>query len=314
MNGTAGGGVIIDSNHKLNNQGTIQIGNVSNVAGGRCCGQASPAESRSSGKIIVDEPFTPTDADNDGDLDGPFAIGSNRYGIRTNGAITGNMLITSTGTITVEGNNSFGILLGGPLTGNFIHRRQDQHPRQQHGRRAAGRRERQRPAGGRDQRPGRGCDCGPLDRQRRRRDGSPGQDRRHRLSLHNAAGRPSKLDADDLLQGGPAVSIEGNVTKGIIVAVPPKDNSTTDNDEDDDGIEDAKEGSAAIASFGSAAALRIGSAGAITIGATEGTGTGFGLIVDGGILRRRRLCRRRRQCACRSADWAAPSPSPTASA
>ena len=95
---------------------------------------------------------------------------------------------------------------------------------------------------------------------------------------------PSKLDADDLLQGGPAVSIEGNVAKGIILAVPPKDNSTTDNDEDDDGIEDAKEGAASIISYGSAAALRIGSAGAIAIGATEGTGTGFGLIVDGGIL------------------------------
>ena len=65
---------------------------------------------------------------------------------------------------------------------------------------------------------------------------------------------------------------------------PPKDNSTTDNDEDDDGIEDAKEGSGSIASYGSAAALRIGSASAISIGATEGTGTGFGLIVDGSIL------------------------------
>jgi hypothetical protein len=94
---------------------------------------------------------------------------------------------------------------------------------------------------------------------------------------------PSKLDADDLLQGGPAVSVEGNVAKGIILAVPPKDQSTTDADEDDDGIEDSKEGSASVLSYGSAAALRIGSAGNITIGATEGTGTGFGLIVDGGI-------------------------------
>ena len=32
VNGNAGGGVIIDSNHKLNNQGSILIGNVSNVA------------------------------------------------------------------------------------------------------------------------------------------------------------------------------------------------------------------------------------------------------------------------------------------
>ena len=147
------------------------------------------------------------------------------------------------------------------------------------------RRDRQCPAGGRDRRARREFDCGPLHRRRHRRNGSSGQDRRDRLSLHRRR-RPTlrKLDADDLLQGGPAVSIEGDVSKGIILAVPPKDNSTTDNDEDDDGIEDSKEGSAAIASYGSAAALRIGSAGAITIGATEGTGTGFGLIIDGSIF------------------------------
>ena len=62
-----------------------------------------------SGKIIVDESFTPTDTDNDGDLDGAFATGSDRVGIRTNGAMTGNILITSTGTIAVEGNDSAGI-------------------------------------------------------------------------------------------------------------------------------------------------------------------------------------------------------------
>src|SRR6185369_6861614 len=70
----------------------------------------------------------------------------------------------------------------------------------------------------------------------------------------------SKLDADDLLQGGPAVRIAGNVAGGVIVAVPPKDSSSTDNDEDKDGIEDAKEGSGAITSYGSAAAIEIGSA------------------------------------------------------
>ena len=65
-----------------------------------------------SGKIIADESYAPTDADNDGDLDGPFATGTGRFGIRTNGAMTGNILITSTGTITVEGNNSAGIHAG----------------------------------------------------------------------------------------------------------------------------------------------------------------------------------------------------------
>jgi hypothetical protein len=283
VNGNAGGGVIIDSNHKLNNQGTIQIGNVSNVAAIDVAAGVTSGITIS-GKVIVDEPFTPTDADNDGDLDGPFALGSNRYGIRTNGAFNGNILIGSTGTINVEGNNSYGVFLGGPLTGNFTH-------------------------DGKTTILGSntvGVQLADVTGQVRLAGeiSAQGEGAIAVRSTGNVTGAmvlqgkivatgyryptppadPSKLDADDKLQGGPAVSVEGDVTKGIIVAIPPKDNSTTDNDEDDDGIEDAKEGSASIASYGSAAALRIGSAGAINIGATEGTGTGFGLIVDGSIL------------------------------
>ena len=282
VNGTASGGVIIDSNHKLNNQGTIQVGNQTNVAGVDVAAGVTSGITLS-GKIIVDEPFTPADADNDGDLDGPFATGSNRYGIRTNGAFNGNILVTSTGTITVEGNNSAGILLGGPLTGNFSH-------------------DGKTTVLGNNSVGAQLSDvtgdvrlAGDITAQ--------GQGSIAVRSTGNVTGAmtiqgkiaatgyryttppadPTKLDADDLLQGGPAVSIEGSVSKGIILAVPPKDQSTTDNDEDDDGIEDSKEGSASVLSYGAAAAVRIGSAGAIVIGATEGTGTGFGLIVDGTI-------------------------------
>ena len=283
VNGTAGGGVIIDSNHKLNNQGTIQIGNVSNVAAvDVAAGVASGITL--SGKIVVDESFAPTDADNDGDLDGPFATGSNRFGIRTNGAMAGNILITSTGTITVEGNNSAGILLGGPLTGNFTNDGKiDVLGNNSVGVQLSGVSGNARLAGTIS---ARGENSIAV-----RSTGDVGGAMVLQGAIVSTGYRfttppsdRSKLDADDLLQGGPAVSIEGNVAKGIILAVPPKDQSTTDNDEDDDGIEDSKEGSAAISSYGSAAALRMGSAGAITIGATEGTGTGFGLIVDGGIF------------------------------
>lgn len=283
VNGNASGAVIIDSNHKLNNQGTIQIGNVNNVAAVDVMAGVNSGITLS-GKIIVDEPYTPTDSDNDGDLDGPFATGSGRFGIRTNGAMTGDILITSTGSIAVEGNDSFGIYLGGPLTGNFRH-------------------------------DGTTAVLGNNTVGVRMSDVSGnvrlagsvsarGQDAIAFEATGNIAGAlvlqgsitasgyryttppsdPSKLDADDLLQGGSAVAIEGNVGKGIILAIPPKDTSPTDNDEDDDGIEDSKEGSASIISYGSAAALRIGSNVATTIGATEGTGTGFGLIIDGGIL------------------------------
>ncbi|HTG63907.1 MAG TPA: autotransporter domain-containing protein [Sphingomicrobium sp.] len=275
------GGVIIDSNHKLNNQGSIEIGSV-NGAVGVDVNAGVTSGITNSGKIIVDEAYTPTDSDNDGDLDGPFATGSGRIGIRTNGSFTGN--IVNSGTITIEGNNSAGILLGGPLTGTFRHdgtttvlgsnsvaisladvtgnvRLAGNISAQGEGTVAVR---------------STGDVTGAMVIQGKivstgYRFTTPPADR-------------SKLDADDLLQGGPAVSIEGDVTQGIILAVPPKDQSTTDNDEDDDGIEDSKEGAAAVASFGAAPALRIGSAGAVNIGATVGTGTGFGLIVDGGIL------------------------------
>jgi hypothetical protein len=282
VNGNAGGGVIIDSNHKLNNQGSILIGNVSNVAAVDVAAGVTSGLTVS-GKITVDEAFTPTDADNDGDLDGPFATGANRFGIRTNGAFTGNILIGSTGTITVEGNNSAGILLGGPLTGNFTHDGKTsvlgnnsvgiQLSDVNGNVRLAG----EVSAQGQNNVAVRstGNVTGAMTIQ--------GKIAATGYRYTTAPADPSKLDADDLLQGGPAVSIEGSVGQGIILAVAPKDNSTTDPDEDDDGIEDAKEGAASVLSYGAAPAMRIGSAGNIAIGATQGTGTGFGLIVDGAI-------------------------------
>src|SRR3546814_10277292 len=80
------------------------------------------------------------------------------------------------------------------------------------------------------------------------------------------------LYADDLLAGGPALSIEGDVDGGIILAVAPKDNDKDDKDEDDDGIEDANEGSAVVRSLGEAPAMRIGAADRdVTIGDRKST-------------------------------------------
>jgi hypothetical protein len=282
VNGTAAGGIIIDSNNKLSSQGTIQIGSISNAVGVDVAAGVTSGITLG-GKIIVDEAFTPTDADNDGDLDGPFATGSNRAGIRTNGTFTGNIIVGTTGAISVEGNNSSGISLGGPLSGNFSHDGQTNvlgnnsvgvSLSQVNGNvRLAGSisAQGQGDVGVRST----GNVSGAMTIQ--------GKIAATGYRYTTSPADPSKLDADDLLQGGPAVSIEGSVGQGIILAVPPKDQSTTDPDEDDDGIDDSKEGSASVLSYGAAPAMRIGGAGNITIGATQGTGTGFGLIVDGAI-------------------------------
>ncbi|MDI1296414.1 MAG: autotransporter domain-containing protein, partial [bacterium] len=93
----------------------------------------------------------------------------------------------------------------------------------------------------------------------------------------------TKLDADDLLQGGSAVVIAGNVTGGIIFDIPPT-TSTTDTDVDKDGLTDSTEGSASIITYGSAAAVQIGAATTNTaIGTVAAESSGYGLIVKGAI-------------------------------
>ena len=113
----------------------------------------------------------------------------------------------------------------------------------------------------------------------------------------------SKLDADDLLQGGSGVVVGGNVAGGIVFDARPADASTTDTDEDDDGILDAQEGNAQINSFGAAPAVQIGtSSQAVTIGAVASSAAGHGLVVKGEHQRVRASTREFRRPACRSAE------------
>lgn len=280
---TGGAAVTIDTANKLTNEGTIQITNADNATGILAqAGTSGGISLASTAKVIVDETYAPTDGDNDGDLDGPFALGTNRIGIATAGAYNGAITIANGATITVEGNNSFGIKLGGPLTGNFSH----DGTTTVTGNNAIGIEARDvtgsvRLAGAigavGDQAVAawmKGNISGTLTVQ--------GTLASTGYRYTTAPADPSKLDADDKLIGGSALIVEGNVAGGIILAVPPKDNSATDNDEDKDGIEDSKEGSAVVRSYGSAAAMRIGAADHdIAIGAVPGTGSGYGLIIDG---------------------------------
>ncbi|MCG6116318.1 MAG: autotransporter domain-containing protein, partial [Mesorhizobium sp.] len=96
----------------------------------------------------------------------------------------------------------------------------------------------------------------------------------------------SKLDADDLLQGGPALLVAGSVAGGILFDAPPRDTKPDDKDEDKDGIDDANEGTASVTALGAAPAVQIGSVSqAVTIGAVAGTAAaGNGLVMNGRIL------------------------------
>ena len=87
---TGGAAVTIDSNNDVANAGKITINNASNATG--ILAQAGrTADIANTGTISILEDYTPTDTDKDGDLDGPFAQGSNRFGIRVapGGTFTG---------------------------------------------------------------------------------------------------------------------------------------------------------------------------------------------------------------------------------
>ena len=71
----------MDSNHEVNNKGTITITD-SNGATGILALPNTTGAITNSGTITIDETYAPTDADKDGDIDGTFAQGSGRYGIR----------------------------------------------------------------------------------------------------------------------------------------------------------------------------------------------------------------------------------------
>lgn len=276
---TSGTAVTMDSNHKVANAGAITITG-SAAATGIAAEAGTTGDIVNTGTITVDEAYTAKDDDNDGDLDGPFALGSNRFGIRTLGAHVGK--IVNSGTITVEGNNSAGISLGGTLTGDFVHDGKTTiigdnsvgiDAQAIDGKvRLAGTVE-AKGAGAIGARFG-GDVSGAMVIQ--------GAVSATGYRSTTAPSSTTKLDADDLLQGGPAITIEGNVAGGIVLAVPPKDTSSSNNDEDADGIEDAKEGSAKVVSYGEAAGLSIGSAiRDIAIGPVANTASQFGLQIDG---------------------------------
>lgn len=279
---TSGTAVTMNSNHAVSNAGSIVI-NDANDATGILAAPGTNANITNSGTITLTENYTATDTDNDGDIDGPFARGSNKRGIWVQSGAAHTGTITHSGTISIEGNQSSGIRLDGPLNGNLATSGTTN---------VIG-----------DNSQGVVANAVTGNVTLRGATSVIGANSVGAALLGDVGGaikiqgaiastgyrsttRPgdvSKLDADDLLQGGSAVIIAGNVAGGVIFDTPPTP-SATDTDTDKDGLPDATEGSANIATYGSAAAVQIGSATANTaLGAVPAETSGYGLIVKGTI-------------------------------
>ncbi len=285
---TSGAAVTINSNHSVTNQGAIGVNGANNATGVLANTNLTGNITNANGATItIDENFTPTDTDSDGDTDGPFAQGTGRFGIHVLGGGTFTGTITNSGAITVEGNQSGGIAIDSALTGSISN------------------------AGGSITVLGNdsvGLRASSVSGNVTLSSGtiavvganSIGVDLTGNIGgalvIQNtvqttgyrhtvAPADTSKLDADDLLQGGSAVVVGGNVAGGILFDTRPADNSSTDTDEDDDGVPDANETTASITSFGGAPAVSIGSASQnISVGAVASSALGHGLVVKGSIL------------------------------
>lgn len=281
---TGGAAVTINSNDSVKNEGTIAIKGA-NSATGILANTNLTGDITNTGTITVDEDFTGTDADKDGDLDGPFAQGTDRFGIHVlgGGTYTGN--IVNSGSITIEGNQSAGIAIDSALTGSLTTTGKISVL----GNNSVGVR-----TGAVSGNVIIGNASSTIVQGQNAVGVSLGGDiggafviQGTVLSSGYRSTTPpadtSKLDSDDLLQGGSAVVVGGSVAGGILLDARPADNSTTDTDEDDDGIPDANETTASVTSAGAAPAIAIGSTTQdINIGQV-GT-SGQGIINKGSIL------------------------------
>ncbi|HVY88809.1 MAG TPA: autotransporter domain-containing protein [Hyphomonadaceae bacterium] len=112
--------VTVDSNNTVTNNGALTINNADNATGVKINTNLTTNYS-GTGTISVLEDYTRTDTDGDGDLDGPLAQGTGRAGILVlpGGTMNGNFSLGSGSVVTVEGNNSLGISIQSILNGNY---------------------------------------------------------------------------------------------------------------------------------------------------------------------------------------------------
>jgi hypothetical protein len=115
-----GAAITLDSNNTVTNNGAIKIQDKDNATGILVLGGHTGAVTHN-GSITINETKTQADTNGDGLPDGPFATGEGRFGIRLTGpqGFTGDIGVGASGAITVQGNNSAGISIEAAETGNL---------------------------------------------------------------------------------------------------------------------------------------------------------------------------------------------------
>jgi hypothetical protein len=278
----------LDSDNTLTNNGSLLSVGVSDSTGMLVLGGYS-GTLLNSAAIGLTEDYTYTDDDDDGDYDGLFAQGSNRYGIRLTGLtpFTGTITNDSSGSIIIEGNDSAGVSLEAPLTGSLLNSGSITVTGDRgYGIHIAGSVSGDVTTNGSVSTVGAGSVGVAIDSDIAGVfvvQGSVYSTGYRVTSRYSDPDDEALLDADDLLQGGGAVRVTADVAGGVLLDAPPTDtNDDTSDDEDGDGTTDSSEGTAAITAYGSAPALLIGSdTRAVTLGAVGTGDDAYGLVIKG---------------------------------
>ncbi len=113
---TSGAIVTLDSANAVVNNGTLSSSDVSDSVGILVLG-GQTGSLTNEGSISLTEDYSATTTDSI--IHGAFAEGSNRYGIYIKGPSVFTGDITNSGSITIEGNDSYGIYLESPLIGTL---------------------------------------------------------------------------------------------------------------------------------------------------------------------------------------------------
>lgn len=284
---SSGAAVTLDSDNSVSNAGTILIQDVNDATGIAVQGGRTGSVTNT-GTIEIDETTAATDADGDGDNDGKFATGARRYGVRVSGGAPFTGSIANSGSISVEGDDSGGISVETGLVGSITQSGSVSITGDRsYGVRTIGSVSGDVTLTGSVTAVGAGATAVSLEgdiggglviQNSITATGYRTTTRSTTQSVLNA------LDADDLLQGGSALSVSGSVARGLLIDVPPTDTDSTNTDEDGDGITDTSEGSGLIVSYGAAPAVVIGAADRAIVFGDVGTGaSGYGLFNRGTI-------------------------------
>jgi hypothetical protein len=299
----AGVAATLNSNNTLTSEGTISFSNLDNVTGIKVEGGFGGLVNNS-GSITISESYTAPTSPYTGIAYGDWASGGNRTGILVTGPGSFSGSLFNTGAISVVGNTSYGILVNAPILGDFHSLVVSP---------ATGSTAATVARGsitvtgnnvvGFDVTPTGGISGSAsittitargINAKGAVINGAVGGtvdiSSTVDASGYRSVTRPTtpyystQYTADQLDQGGAAVSVGASIGHGLIISAPPLPLSTTNLDQDNNGVPDSLQSTGNITSEGSAPALQIGSATqSIELGAVGTGANGYGLVIQGDV-------------------------------